>query len=183
MSAKKLKPLPWGKLSEEAAYPKSLENCQCCGVGPCDLITYVECDEADRQTTVAITVCEPCAKMHVEPHARFYHELEHNRPFPGAMSTCIDCPHRVGLTCTHHLLKSNGGPGLMIRGCKEPTPCFFDGAKDITGVLMDYGRTPPSCSGRPIVFGDTRPPKLNILPASSPAKASVDAPSRREDRA
>jgi hypothetical protein len=142
----KLKPLPWRKLSEDAAHEKTPAACQCCGQA-WDTTVFIECDEADRETMTAITVCDGCEKKHIGPHARLYVELERNRPFPGAMETCVECPHRNGMSCAHPLLKANGGRGLAIHAAK-PTPCFFDGDKDITGVVMDYGWTRPVCLGK-----------------------------------
>lgn len=158
---KRLPPLPWPKLSEQAAHEKRPDACQCCGQA-WDVTRYIECDEADRETSVAITVCDDCARIHIEPHPRFYRELEHNRPFPGAMDCCIDCQHRDGMACQHPLLTANGGPGLAIRAAK-PTPCFFCGSKSITGVVMDYGWQKPFCTGRPIVHGVVARPTLRVL--------------------
>lgn len=172
---KALPPLPWPKLSEQGAYAKSPDTCQCCGQ-TWDVDVYIECDEADRQTTTAIAVCIDCARLHVEPHPRFYHEMEHNRPFPGAMNVCIECPHRVGLSCSHPLLKANGGPGLNIRASK-PEPAFFDGSEGMTCVMMTYSAV-PWCDGRPIIR-DQQPPRgahLRALPTSGSPTPETTTP-------
>lgn len=156
----KLKPLPWRKLSEDAGHPKTPLACQCCGQD-FDVELWIECDEADRETTVAITVCDCCARKHINPHPRLYRVLEHNRPFPGAMNVCIECPHRDGMRCASPLLKANGGPGLPIRAAK-PSPIFMCGGKN-SGLLMDYGLTPPTCDGRPLREDEVKAPTLRVI--------------------
>jgi hypothetical protein len=116
---------------------------------------WIECDEADRPTSTAITVCDDCVKVHITPHERLYEPLERNRPFPGAMITCIGCLNRDGMACTSKLLKSNGGAGLPIRANK-PTATFMCGSKPYHS--MDYGLTPPKCEGREV---------LRLLPAEA----------------
>jgi len=162
--AKQLAPLPWRKLSEDAAHPKSPDHCQCCGIDH-DLHVWIECDEADRETAVAMMVCDGCVKAHITPHARLYLQMEPNRPFPGAMHVCWPCIHQVGLRCASPLLKANGGAGLPIRAA-QPTTSFLCGGGCRT--INDYGLTPPKCDGFAVLklmacAGEppTEPPETN----------------------
>ncbi len=119
----------WPKLSETLIRFRDLETCQACGTGPRSdtlIQRWLEHDDNDEPTPVAVILCRECADQLVEPHPRLYRRMEYQEPLPGAMPVCIDCNWRSDQRCLHSDLKSNGGPGLRLFFPK-PTAMFVDG--------------------------------------------------------
>lgn len=115
----------WPKLSEtlprdyelEVIFPLEWGQCQKCGRSGelfDELEVWLEHDEKDKATPVAVVLCPPCAKKIIEPHPRLYALQRKHAPIPGVMELCAACVHREGYRCRHEDLTVNGGPGLEI---------------------------------------------------------------------
>lgn len=116
----------WPRLSQTLTGPKSPDRCQSCGCnGNKDFTRWIEHDEDDRPETIVVVLCKPCADRIIEPHPRLYHSLPRFEPFPGAMSVCLDCAFREGVTCKCPKAQINGGPGLKYEQ-PEPTTAHVD---------------------------------------------------------
>lgn len=142
---------PWPKLSQDLDGPLGPLQCQSCG-WDCDLVRWVECDDADQPTAAVVVLCHPCSDRLIEPHPRLYAPLDAYAPHPGSMTLCIDCSHRQGVSCRHPDLRANGGAGLHVR-FPQPTPVFVDGTKGGKRhgwVHTLYHGPPISCAGQTI---------------------------------
>ena len=131
-------PLPWPRLSETLDGPKNPELCQACG-GHGDVHLWMEHDDQDKPTAVAVILCGPCSDRIIESHPRLYARLPKNSPFPGCMPVCVDCIYRDGLCCTHKLLKSNGGPGRATEDTLHANPSEGELRRDVPDVQPPHG--------------------------------------------
>ena len=141
---------PWPKLSGTLRGPREPGTCARCGSTD-GVNKWRECDGDDKPTDVVILVCDACEPA-IEKHPRLYIDLHKNAPTPGCMEICRACVHREGVTCTHAMLKANGGPGL---GIPTPVPTVFwvDGTTKGGGRRRGwrdvvYPFEPRECAGR-----------------------------------
>lgn len=132
--------LPLTDLRPDLRASDRMARCNLCGapnVG--DLYVWRECDELDRPTPgldAVLLVCSSatCAAT-INNHPRLY--IQDRLGAPGHFPVlCGDCEHRDGLTCRHPDLRTNGGPGLLVKldrdhaivctrgrgGCQTPKP-------------------------------------------------------------
>ena len=146
----------WPRLSKTLRGPVAPDYCQSCArhVNDCakDLRRWIEHnqfpkDSWDRDNPTVLVLCDACSEKIIEPHPRLYTDMKQHWPNPGSMVMCIDCRHRVGLTCLQS--KAGGGPGLELKFAK-PYPVNFDGTTKggrRTGwTEVVYPRPVESCS-------------------------------------
>lgn len=135
----------WPKLSETLPPAINRDTCQACGRTEAG-DAWIECDDRDQQTEVAVVVCRQCAKTVITPHPRLYVEVQRDAPKPGLMAACTDCVWRKHLQCMSPLLRANGGAGLPVK-YPQPTDVHmnFGGGK---GRFMKLYRGAPTCEGR-----------------------------------
>lgn len=117
------------RLSEQLTCEETPAACQACGSKE-NLERWQEHSDKDLPERIIVVLCEPCAAKLVEQHPRLYRRMEAFRPWPGAMTICVDCVHRRGTACGHKDAKDNGGPGVMLH-MPRPFTGFVDyGGKD-----------------------------------------------------
>lgn len=124
----------WPRLSRSLPFPRRLDRCQACGLGPdpagrrgiggtetppggepfATLPRWMEHDDQDRPEPIVVVLCDPCAERIIEPHPRLYDRVPLYKPFPGAMGICVGCTHNDRLACRSPEARFNGGPGLEI---------------------------------------------------------------------
>lgn len=82
--------------------PRAPDKCQSCGGSHSPenpLGRWQECDEWDKKTRVVVILCRSCSEKLIDAHPRLYHEVPTRSPYPGAMSICLDCIYRDGVSC------------------------------------------------------------------------------------
>lgn len=124
----------WPRLSQDLPGIRDLDHCQACDMlgeidclksdgklGPSHLSLerWVEYDDHDNATAVALLLCRKCGDKLIISHPRAYRQLSLWEPHPGCMSICRKCDYREGVGCTHPDLKARGGDGLPLT---LPTP-------------------------------------------------------------
>lgn len=132
---------------------KHPHKCQSCGqqgflsgAGGIQLLTrWQECDDRDKKELKVVVLCYVCARDSIQQHPRLYHQLDKNTPFPGAMSICIPCRHRSGVTCRHPKAKINGGFGVALT-IGAPISGFIDGPK-YRGPMQIWTAAATDCEG------------------------------------
>lgn len=142
-----------GQMAFDLANGLGASACMQCGtageLGE-ELAGWLEHDDADRPTAVAVVLCTPCADRIIEKHPRLYRRLDRHEPFPGVMPTCAGCVHqrhpaRATSNCAHPDLKANGGAGLRME-CPRPFSGFACGRGYGGPFVLFQG--PVTCSGR-----------------------------------
>jgi hypothetical protein len=144
------------ELSSTLAGPKAPDRCQSCGQGGRSeeispilsptLTRWREHDDQDKPTLVIVILCRDCSGRIIEPHPRLYSELECNRPWPGTVGLCVDCTHRVGVTCP--IATFNGGPGIVLKLPKPTWAHLQRSPRRLSGWIAIYHGPVSHCSRR-----------------------------------
>jgi ferredoxin len=137
-------------------HPRTPRACQSCGT-PWDaenpLARWLEHDERDElprapERPRVVVLCRRCSDRLIDPHPRLYKLLDNGAAFPGCMSVCLTCEHRVdGTSCTHPGAKLNGGEGLSYRWKSEPiyAHVYYGGGRG--EFMASYPGPVTQCSG------------------------------------
>lgn len=156
-------------LSATLTGPRAPNRCQSCAAthrpeNP--LGRWQEYDAWDRPQTppVVVVLCRACSARMIEPHPRLYVALTRHEPYPGCMSICLDCTHRVGVACRSPAAKVNGGPGLTYAWAdgRQPTQmhiCSRGRHGSGCRVVTEWPGRVATCSGHAIAVPvlDTHP--------------------------
>ena len=105
--------------------PLVCQSCDCAHSILTPLARWQECDAWDKKTRVVVVLCQRCSDTLIESHPRLYHQLPSFAPFPGAMSICIDCRWRDGVTCNSPLWSDSGRIHISGGGV-EPREEYLD---------------------------------------------------------
>lgn len=151
-------------LSRTLTGPRAPTRCQACSARHEEtnpLGRWIEHDEWDKPLPIVVVLCRRCSGQLIEPHPRLYRALTNGEPYPGAMSICVRCPARRGLTCTSPAFSRNRSDGGTLRYefSEPPYSAHLNmGRSGASGFYWFFPGRVIDCSGRPMIPPEPRTP-------------------------